>query len=115
MSNEYTPDRKDSVMGIKAKNRCIWYDGKDVYEVAFCNEFLKEHPMKFVDGKFYNTDGAVDYQTVKKMISDKLLAEQVQKDSARIKIVHFKQTNDMSRKPSARNERSEWRALGFGA
>ena len=35
--------------------------------------------------------------------------------SARIKIVHFKQTNDMSRKPSARNERSEWRALGFGA
>ena len=36
-------------------------------------------------------------------------------NSARIKIVHFKQTNDMSRKPSARNERSEWRALGFGA
>ena len=70
-------------MGIKAKNRCIWYDGKDVYEVAFCNEFLKEHPMKFVDGKFYNTDGAVDYQTVKKMISDKLLAEQVQKDFAK--------------------------------
>jgi hypothetical protein len=35
--------------------------------------------------------------------------------SVRIKIVHFKQTNDMSRKPSARNERSEWRALGFGA
>ena len=65
------------------KERCIWYDGKDVYEVSFCNEFLEEHPMKFVDGKFYNTDGAVDHQTVKKMISDKLLAEQVQKDFAK--------------------------------
>ena len=70
-------------MGIKNKGRCIWYDGKDVYEVAFCNEFLKEHPMKFVDWKFYNTDGAVDIQTVRKMISDKLLAEQVQKDFAK--------------------------------
>ena len=70
-------------MGIKNKGRCIWYNGKDVYEVSFCNEFLKEYPMKFVDGKFYNTDGAVDIQTVRKMISDKLLAEQVQKDFAK--------------------------------
>ena len=65
------------------QGRCIWYNGKDVYEVSFCNEFLEEHPMKFVDGKFYNTDGAVDIQTVRKMISDKLLAEQVQKDFAK--------------------------------
>ena len=70
-------------MGIKNKGRCIWYNGKDVYEVSFCNEFLKEHPMKFVDGKFYNTDGVIDLQTVRKMISDKLLAEQVQKDFAK--------------------------------
>ncbi len=77
-----TPIRKDSVMA-KTKERCIWYDGKDVYEVSFCNEFLKDHPMKFVDGKFYNTDGAVAVQTVRKMIADKLFAEQVQKDFAK--------------------------------
>ena len=75
-----TPIGKDSLM---TKERCIWYDGKDVYEVSFCNEFLEEHPMKFVDGKFYNTDGAVEIQTVKKMISDKLLKERVQKDFAK--------------------------------
>ena len=34
--------------------------------------------------------------------------------SARIKTVHPKQTNDMSMKPRARSERSEWRARGFG-
>ena len=68
---------------MKNNRRCIWYNGKDVYEVSFCNEFLEEHPMKFVDGKFYNTDGVVDIQTIRKMISDKLLAEQVQKDFAK--------------------------------
>ena len=35
--------------------------------------------------------------------------------SARIKTVHPKQTNKKIRKPSVRNERSEWKALGFGA
>ena len=65
------------------QDKCIWFNGKEVYEVSFCKEFLAAHPMKFVDGVFHNTDGAVDIQTVRKMIADKLLAQQVQKDFAK--------------------------------
>ncbi|MBR1432567.1 MAG: DNA primase [Ruminiclostridium sp.] len=65
------------------QDKCIWFNGKEVYEVSFCKEFLAAHPMKYVDGVFHNTDGAVDIQTVRKMIADKLLAQQVQKDFAK--------------------------------
>ena len=77
-----TPKKGQKTMEEK-QDRCIWYNGKDIFEVSFCNEFLGEHPMKFIDGKFYNTDGAVDAQTVRKMIADKLLKELVQKDFAK--------------------------------
>ena len=30
-----------------------WYDGKTVNEVKFCEEFLREHPMKSVNGTFF--------------------------------------------------------------
>ena len=67
----------------ETENNCVWFDGKNIFEVSFCNEFLADHPMIFVDGVFYNTDGAVDIQIVRKMISDKLLKERVQKDFAK--------------------------------
>lgn len=62
---------------------CIWYDGKTVLEVDFCREFLRKHPMIYIDGTFYSTDGVVDIQIVEKMVSDELLAQKVQKDFAK--------------------------------
>lgn len=62
---------------------CVWFDGKTVYEVSFCEEFLAENPMMYVDGVFYNSNGAVDVQIIEKMISDRLKEKQVQKDFAK--------------------------------
>ncbi len=36
-----------------------WYDGKTVNEVKFCEEFLKIHPMKSVNGTFFTVEGRV--------------------------------------------------------
>lgn len=36
-----------------------WYDGKTVNEVKFCEEFLREHPMKSVNGTFFTVEGRV--------------------------------------------------------
>ena len=36
-----------------------WYDGKNVNEVKFCEEFLKIHPMKSVNGTFFTVEGRV--------------------------------------------------------
>lgn len=35
------------------------YDGKHVNEVKFCEEFLREHPMKSVNGTFFTVEGRV--------------------------------------------------------
>ncbi len=39
-----------------------WYDGKTVNEVKFCEEFLREHPMKSVNGTFFTVEGRVTYE-----------------------------------------------------
>ena len=36
-----------------------WCDGKHVNEVKFCEEFLKFHPMKSVNGTFFTVEGRV--------------------------------------------------------
>lgn len=36
-----------------------WYDGKRVNEVKFCEEFLRVHPMKSVNGTFFTVEGRV--------------------------------------------------------
>ena len=36
-----------------------WYDGKHVNEVKFCEEFLREHPMKSVNGTFFTVEGRI--------------------------------------------------------
>lgn len=36
-----------------------WYDGKHVNEVKFCEGFLREHPMKSVNGTFFTLEGRV--------------------------------------------------------
>ena len=36
-----------------------WYDGKNVNEVLFCQQFLEQHPMKSVNGAFFTVNGRV--------------------------------------------------------
>lgn len=37
-----------------------WYDGKNINEVLFCQEFLESHPMKCVRGRLFTVDGVVE-------------------------------------------------------
>lgn len=37
-----------------------WYDGKKIDEVQFCSDFLGRHPMKYVRGRLFTVDGAVE-------------------------------------------------------
>lgn len=51
----------------------VWYDGKHLDEVKFCAEFLREHPMLYVSGRFYTVDGPVgDEDEIRKKILDKI-------------------------------------------
>ena len=46
-----------------------WLDGKSINETIFSREFLKEHPMKSVNGKFYTTEGQIrDERILKRKI-----------------------------------------------
>ena len=44
-----------------------WFDGKKINEVQFCQEFLEEHPMKCIQGRFFTVDGLVDDEESLKM------------------------------------------------
>ena len=41
-----------------------WYDGKNINEVLFCEEFLAAHPMKCIRGRLFTVDGAVEDEAV---------------------------------------------------
>ena len=50
-----------------------WYDGKKINEVAFCREFLSEHPMICVKGSFFTVDGRItDEAALSKQIYEML-------------------------------------------
>ena len=38
----------------------VWYDGKNINEILFCEEFLEAHPMKCVRGRLFTVDGVVE-------------------------------------------------------
>ncbi len=49
----------------------IWFDGKKINEVKFCEEFRKTHPMVSVNDTFFTTDGRVhDESSLRKEIYD---------------------------------------------
>ena len=51
----------------------IWYDGKKINEVLFCEEFLQDHPMLCVRDAFFTTEGRVtDESMLKKEILDRI-------------------------------------------
>ena len=37
----------------------VWFDGKNINEALFCEEFLKEHRIIFTNGAFFTPDGRV--------------------------------------------------------
>ena len=51
----------------------VWYDGKKINEVAFCQEFLRVHPMVCVKGSFFSVDHRItDERELRKRIYDML-------------------------------------------
>lgn len=50
-----------------------WFDGQKIDEVAFCGSFLREHPMKCINGRFFTPDGPVeDEAVIKQLILDEI-------------------------------------------
>ena len=50
-----------------------WFDGKKIDEVTFCGLFLRDHPMKCIDGRFFTPDGPVeDEAIIKQLILDEV-------------------------------------------
>lgn len=51
----------------------VWYDGRKINEVAFCQEFLHLHPMVCVKGSFFSVDHRItDERELRKRIYDML-------------------------------------------
>ncbi len=45
---------------------------KAIHEILFCKAFLKRHPMKCINGRFYDIDGLVQDDTIRSEISGML-------------------------------------------
>ena len=41
-------------------NAPVWYEGKHINEVLFCQQFLEKHPMKCVRGRLFTVDGLIE-------------------------------------------------------
>ena len=51
----------------------VWFDGKAINEVIFCEEFLRDDPMITVNGTFFTVNGIVnDENRLKKEIYDRI-------------------------------------------
>ena len=66
-------------MGKKGKmpdmNLPIWFDGQNINEALFCEEFLRERRIIFANGAFFTPDGRVtDELPLRGEIYDKLNA-----------------------------------------
>ena len=64
-------------MGKKGKtpdmNLPIWFDGQNINEALFCEEFLQERRIIFANGAFFTPDGRVtDDLSLRGEIYDKL-------------------------------------------
>lgn len=57
----------------KPHNSPAWFDGRSINESLFCEEFLRDHPMKSVGKTFFTVDGKVDDETaLRKEIFDRI-------------------------------------------
>ena len=63
--------KMEDVKDLEAKPE--WLLGKRINEVAFCQEFLREHPLVCVGDSFYSMDGRIpDLRGLSRMIYEKL-------------------------------------------
>lgn len=62
---------------MKNEQDLIWLDNGQIDEILFCEEFLKNYPLKCINGKFYGIDGLVAdgevetaiYQMIKSVVT----------------------------------------------
>ena len=53
--------------------RPFWFENNTLNEVAFCEDFLKKHPMLSVGGQFFSVDGRIhDEESIRKEIYEAL-------------------------------------------
>ena len=45
--------------GAKLKSVPIWYDGKTINEIVFCEEFLKKYRLIYTEGAFFSPEGKI--------------------------------------------------------
>ena len=58
---------------IKSNELPLWFDGKKVNEVLFCEDYLQKHPMKCVGGSLFTTEGRIsDEESIRKEIYEML-------------------------------------------
>ena len=63
----------------------VWFDGKAINEVIFCEEFLRDYPMITVNGTFFTVNGIVnDENRLKKEIYDRIKPYVTRKITKRI-------------------------------
>lgn len=92
MANEKSTKLRDSSWPC-------WYDGKNVNELLFCQEFLALHPMKCIRGRLFTVDGMVEDETeISQLILEAVstcitcgLSKQVMNLLASIKLQAFSQ------------------------
>ncbi len=72
--NSLDPDTKKALIEVarlvekESDDSPHWFDGKIIDEVEFCEWFMRKHPLKYVGGMFYDIDGALDSEKLKKEI-----------------------------------------------
>src|SRR5699024_7986320 len=49
-----------------------WYDGKKIDEIALCEYMLRKKERKCIHGKFYDLDGEIEDDTVRKEILEEI-------------------------------------------
>lgn len=49
-----------------------WFQDKRLNEVAFCREFLEKHPVKCINGNFFNVDGRIPEEAIQRMIYEEI-------------------------------------------
>src|SRR5690554_2063277 len=68
----YCPMSKEAAQNPSA-DIAVWFDGKAINEVIFCEEFLRDYPMITVNGTFFTVNGIVnDENRLKKEIYDRI-------------------------------------------
>lgn len=51
----------------------VWFSDGKVNETLFCEQFIKDHPLKYIKRSFYSVDGRIDdEEQIKNLIYDEV-------------------------------------------